>query len=121
MSNLLKFAKDTYAKRANFRWGTPWEQEEVYPDHPSDCPEELKIFVRKWRSLIRMIPIKDNYFCCPIKWPWEIFIYKGVGYQLSSAELDCNDQFFEYMMRNYIEDALIGIGAEMVFCTAMTD
>lgn len=112
---------DSKKGRAGYQWGTPWELKSVRTDNDSDDPPELVRFVKKWRDLIQMIPTRHTYFVCPIKWPWEIFVYKGIEYNFSPSDFDCNDQFFEHMMIHYIEDALIALGAEKVFCTAMMD
>lgn len=87
-------------------------------------PEELMALFLKWKRYGAENDaqfIKENPHACPLKYVSEKFRYEGRNYIFYPESMDVCDPHFENLMMNCVEDELVALGAEEVFCTAMVD
>ena len=88
-----------------------------------EIPKELNLLFTKWKDYAEKN--KEDYyknaFYCPVKGACEVFRYEGVSYRIYPAFFDIDGEYFEYLMLRQIENELVELGAEEVFCTAVMD
>jgi len=97
--------------------------QEIY-EGAEGIPEELMALYMKWKKYGAEHDkefIKDHPFACPLKYVSEKFRYEGRNYIFYPESMDVCDPNFENLMINCVEDELVALGAEEVFCTAMVD
>ena len=86
-------------------------------------PKELGEIVKSWKEYAEKN--KESYYerggYCPVKGASEIFRYEDVNYKILPSFFGIDGDYFEYLMLRHIEDELVEIGAEGVFCTAVLD
>lgn len=87
-------------------------------------PEELQSLLNRWSDIAAegmQAYMAESH--CPVKGAREIFRYKGVGYRLYPGFFGIPQEYFEYLMikNGGMEDELVELGAEEVFCTGMAD
>ncbi len=95
----------------------------ITKDSEKSIPNELLSLLNKWKDYAKIH--KEEYyksgFPCPVKNASEQFRYNGVNYRIYPSYFDITSEYFENLMLSHIEDDLVEIGAEAVFCTAMPD
>lgn len=97
---------------------------EITKENLSHLPEELQILLNKWTNkAAEGMEEYDRHDHCPVKYASEVFRYEGVCYRIYPSFFNASEDYFEYLMIGYngMEDELVEIGAEEVFCTAMID
>ena len=100
-------------------WLSPGATEE----NMNSIPEEIINILLKWKEYGQRHQQEyySDPFICPVKFASEIFRYKGIDYVVYPDFMGLMKEYFEYLMIQKVEDELVDIGAEEVFCTAMMD
>jgi len=88
-----------------------------------NIPAEIAHIFNKWKAYGRVYQedYYKNIYVCPVKLAQTTFRYKGVNYKITPKGMKLKDAYFEYLMLRHVEDDLVDIGAEEVFCIAMVD
>ena len=86
-------------------------------------PVEIADVLKYWKKYAEdnLEEYQKNGGYCPVKFAGEQFRYDGVNYKVNPGFFGISPEYFEYIMVRHVEDALVDIGAEEVFCTAMVD
>ena len=89
----------------------------------NEIPKELDLLFAKWKDYAEKN--KEDYykntFYCSVKGASEVFRYEGVNYRIYPSFFNIDGEYFEYLMLRQIENELVEMGAEEVFCTAVMD
>lgn len=89
----------------------------------NSIPNEIVRIFKEWK--IYGQAHQEEYYkngnYCPVKGASEVFRYNGINYSVMPEFFGLYPDYFEYIMIKFVEDALVEIGAEEVFCTAMID
>jgi len=98
------------------------ELTEVTKEGLDSLPRELGGLLRKWMDRAAEGKDIDN-ICYRVKGASEVFRYKGVCYVVYPRLFDVTQEYFEVLMlgNQGMEEELVRIGAEEVFCTGMMD
>ena len=95
----------------------------ITSENIGEIPKELNLLFTKWKEYAEKN--KEDYyknaFYCPVKGASEVFRYEGVNYRIYPSFFDIDGEYFEYLMLRQIENELVEMGAEEVFCTAVVD
>lgn len=97
---------------------------EITDENFETLPEELKKLLNRWKRTANYFKSDfENRSCiCPVKGASEVFRYKGIPYVIYPSFLDVSQEYFEYLMyAKHMEDELLCLRAEEIFCTAMAD
>lgn len=89
----------------------------------SSIPDEIVQILQEWKNYGQAH--QEEYYkngnYCPVKGASEVFRYNGINYSVTPGFFGLYPDYFEYIMIKFVEDALVEIGAEEVFCTATVD
>ena len=95
----------------------------ITDENINTIPDEIVRILLEWKSYgqAHQEEYYKNGYYCPVKGASEVFRYNGINYTVMPRFFGLSPDYFEHIMINYVEDALVDIGAEEVFCTATVD
>ena len=95
----------------------------ITSENIGEIPKELNLLFTKCKEYAEKNKgdYYKNAFYCPVKGASEVFRYEGVNYRIYPSFFDIDGEYFEYLMLRQIENELVEMGAEEVFCTAVVD